>query len=98
MPEVKNEIGSTKKLVTMNAEDFQSIEDLDSQIQQQICRTEEGYKCLVCNNTSKRALHMKEHVETHMKGLSFECNFCGKKMKSRSSLRMHETIRCKSSK
>ena len=33
----------------MNADEFQSVEDLDLQIQQQILRTEDGYKCLVCN-------------------------------------------------
>ena len=88
---VKNETDSSiKNVITMNAEEFQSIEDLDSQIQQQILRTEEGYKCLVCNKMSKKVAHMKEHVETHMEGLSFDCNFCGKKLKSRSCLRIHK--------
>jgi len=79
----------------MNAQEFHSIEDLDSQIQQQILRTEEGYKCLVCNKIDRRKSHIKEHVETHIEGLSFDCKFCGKKMASRSSLRRHETLRCK---
>ena len=89
---------SKKKIITMNADEFQSVEDLDLQIQQQILRTEDGYKCLVCNKVLKTEFNLKEHIETHMKGLSFDCKFCGKKTKSRSSLRMHETYRCKYSK
>ena len=89
---------SKKKIITMNADEFQSVEDFDLQIQQQILRTEDGYKCLVCNKVLKTEFNLKEHIETHMKGLSFDCKFCGKKTKSRSSLRMHETYRCKYSK
>ena len=44
---------SKKKIITMNADEFQSVEDLDLQIQQQILRTEDGYKCLVCNKVLK---------------------------------------------
>ena len=33
----------------MNADDFSTIEELDSKILQQIVRTTEGNKCGICN-------------------------------------------------
>ena len=33
---------------------------------------------------------MKEHMETHVSGLSYECQFCERTYKTRSSLRSHE--------
>ena len=68
---------SKKKFITMNAEEFHSIEDLDSQIEQQILGTEEGYKCLVCNKVYRWQSQIKEHVETHMKGVSLIVNSVG---------------------
>ena len=38
-----------KKIVTMNSEVFQSIEDLDFYIEQQIIKTNSGSKCNICN-------------------------------------------------
>ena len=82
----------TKKIVSMNSEDFQSIEELDSHIENQILRTEDGlgYKCLICDYISKKKGHIKEHLECHIKGLAFDCDLCGNTLSSRVSLRTHK--------
>ena len=89
--EIKHEAdNSIANLVTMNVDDPQSIDELDSKIKQLILKTGEGYECLACEKISRNFFNMKEHVETHIKGLSFTCNFCGNKFRTRSSLRSHK--------
>ena len=38
---------------------------------------------------TKKKSHIKEHVESHIEGLSFPCQSCGKKCRSRQALRFH---------
>merc|ERR1712243_412511 len=72
-----------EKIISMNSEDFQSIEELDTYIEQQILKTEVGSKCNICDKSSKKRSNLKEHVEMmHIKGLTFDC-FCGKTFTSR---------------
>ena len=93
----KHLTGKTKerKTISMNSKDFQSIEELDNYIEHQIIKTDGGSKCNICYKTSKQRWNIKEHVEMmHIIGLSFECNFCGKKMSSRNTLRTHKSRIC----
>ena len=48
------------------------------------------FSCNVCQKVFKLRHHMKEHMETHVSGLSYECQFCERTYKTRSSLRSHE--------
>ena len=47
------------------------------------------YSCLKCAYTSMQKGHMKGHVEKHIKGLKYPCNYCGKNASSSQSLRGH---------
>ena len=79
-----------KKVICMNSDDFQRIEDLDIYIEQQILKTEGGHKCDICNYESSKKCHIKDHMETHINGLTFECNFCGITKGTRTALRHHK--------
>ena len=79
-----------KKIISMTSEDFQSIEELDSYIEKQIMKTEEGFTCNICNKTGRLRSNIKEHIEIHIDGLTFDCNICGKIMGTRNALRMHK--------
>ena len=53
--------------------------------------------CTVCGKEIKgkswglEKFHMRDHIETHIEGLSYPCNQCGKVTKTSSSLRTHMT-------
>ena len=91
---VKMDMTQQNKIISMNAKDFQSLEVLDAYIEQQILRIEGEYKCNICDKTSKTSkTNLKQHIEmVHIDGLSFECEFCGKTMRCRNSLRLHYKI------
>ena len=49
-------------------------------------------KCTVCqkeNRGSNAKKNMRQHIETHIEGVSYPCNQCGKVSRSSSALRMH---------
>ena len=92
----ESESFSTKQnRIVMNVDDFSNIEELDRQILQQIVRTTEGINCGICNYTSKKMSNLKEHIESHFKGLSFACKFCGKNFNNRQGLRKHKLCKNK---
>ena len=63
---------------------------------QELVETEEGvYKCTVCGKTMTHRFSMKRHIETHMSGLSYNCNLCDKTFRSsRSHDRHRNSLEC----
>jgi len=47
------------------------------------------WMCSKCPKVSKKKTQMKEHVESHIEGLLFQCPHCDKTTRSRSTLRKH---------
>ena len=41
----------------------------------------EPFICKMCQFNSRHKGHMREHAETHMEGLRYPCNLCGKTMR-----------------
>ena len=69
--------------------DFQSIEEMDMNMQKYIESSMEGHQCTICRKTSKHSGHIREHVETHLEGLSYSCHKCGNKYNKRGTFRKH---------
>ena len=61
-----------------------------AKIELMIERIEEGYTCTDCDYTSKKKSHILEHVEKHIKGLEYPCNFCNLVSRSSHSFREHK--------
>ena len=55
-------------------------------------KTDSGWRCLVCDHTNMnpRSSNIRQHVETHMDGLSYTCNLCDKKFRSQNILSCHK--------
>ena len=63
-----------------------------TKIDSMISRLDNGlYTCSECEYTSKVHGHMKEHVEKHIEGLEYQCNFCDKVMRSSVGMRKHKS-------
>ena len=83
------EVKEPNLTVQVNNGDFNNVEELDQKIFENMIQSEGGHQCLICNKVTSKKSHLKEHVETHFEGLSFECQLCGKSYKNRPSLRDH---------
>ena len=67
-------------------------EEIDTKMRELYEKTDDGWKCLACDHTSKGKVssNIRQHVETHMDGLCFTCNLCDKEFRSRNSLNRHK--------
>jgi len=70
-----------------------NTEEIDQKIGEYVIRGEDGiYSCGYCGKAGDRNIvHMRNHVETHMEGLSFPCQSCDKKFRTRNALNIHIT-------
>ena len=82
-----------KPVISISPED---VSELENTINQHMELCEDGrYKCTLCGKMQKekgvfiRAL--KNHIETHLDGLSFPCQLCGKTFRSRNAYSIHKT-------
>ena len=62
---------------------------LDLQIQEMIEKHDRQWNCKVCGKTSAYKQDIKNHVETHFKGIVHACELCAKSFSTRKNLRYH---------
>ena len=63
--------------------------ELDQKIQEMISSNDGIFTCTICGKTAKLRTNLAKHIETHMDGLSFQCQTCDKSFRSRNSLQNH---------
>ena len=75
------------------------VSDVRKTVQQYIETDSNGkLKCTICGKEALGNLHpttarhsLEKHIETHLDGLSFPCQLCGKTFRSRNALNIHRT-------
>ena len=80
-----------KVLVPLPSEDYSDVENA---VNQYIEKNDDGkHKCSLCGKVQQNGnlTHLKNHIETHLEGLSFPCQLCGKTFRSRNALNIHNT-------
>ena len=76
-----------KITIQMSTDDMNEINE---KINQSFEKLSNGlFKCLLCGKITKQCGGMKQHVETHLEGLSYPCQHCGKIYRLKESLRKH---------
>ena len=69
----------------------ESFLELVEQIEEKMHRNAENkWECKLCNRCFARKEHLKQHVEIHLEGLSFDCPMCESTFRSRSLLAKHK--------
>ena len=72
-----------------------SNSDVDEKYKELVAK-EEGYlRCTVCEKTMVHQGSMKRHLETHLTGLSYNCQHCGDTFRSRNTLKHHNFLKHK---
>ena len=64
-------------------------EETARQVAALIERRDKFWTCARCEFKSLNKSHLKEHVENHIEGLEYPCNYCSKIMRSSYSFRKH---------
>ena len=93
--EKRRQSASSSVAVAGSFSDLNTAE-IDQKIEEYLMKAEDGsYSCGVCGKagdyTRNRRHNMKNHVETHLEGLSFPCQNCDKTFRSRNSLSFHKS-------
>jgi len=73
-----------------------SASEVDSKFQELVVQEEDkNYRCTVCEKRMSHKTNMKKHLETHMTGLSYDCQHCGKTFRSSNLLNVHKSSKHK---
>ena len=62
-----------KTIVTVSGHDKDEVK---KKIEDIMTKEDDFFKCTVCGKMSKDKSNMKKHIEIHIEGLSYECDFC----------------------
>ena len=76
--------------VPRNSQSLDTFQDHDLYIE----KWDDGrYQCIICGKVSvnRKRSDMRKHIEIHIDGLSYTCDICQKKFKSKNSLSTHKS-------
>ena len=80
---------------TVSIPEDSSMEDVKIKVLEYYEKDEGGNsRCKLCGTVKMGRNHiqdMKRHIETHLDGLSFRCQLCGKTFRSRNAYFIHKT-------
>ena len=66
---------------------------LDKKASEMIDKSSTNWSCKICGKeaiSQDAKSNLKRHTQVHMEGISYPCNLCGKKYRSKQKLRHHE--------
>ena len=70
---------------------IQDNTEANERINELIEKVDGGFSCKACGKISKEIRNHKRHVETHIEGLSYSCQFCDKVFRYSNSRNIHMT-------
>ena len=88
------ERGTSNLVAKIDSGNVTSVDDVEEKLNELLETNADGtFGCKHCGKSgAKKSRNMKNHIETHLEGLSFPCNLCGKTFRSRNSIGCHMSI------
>ena len=71
--------------------DSQTESEVKSKIKEILTKSNGQFTCTVCGKMGRDAGNMQKHAETHIEGLSYQCEFCEKIFRSYNSFKSHSS-------
>ena len=92
-PKTETEIDEHAKVVVPVSSNL-PLDEVDQRISDIMSKNESGkYVCTICGKNSKKHIqNMRNHIETHLDGISFSCQICNRQYRSRNSLNKHKSV------
>ena len=88
-PKPRQVANAERVILPVSSESAGEIEDM---VNQHLESVSTGVNlCKLCGFTAKKPSAVKNHIETHLEGLSYSCQQCGKAFRSNNSLRNHKS-------
>ena len=80
------------KTISLNASS--SVDEIEQKVTEHLGKNENGdYTCNLCGKIGGKIItNMKNHIETHLEGISFPCSICERQLRSRNSMNNHKTV------
>jgi len=82
---------SSQNVGVLTAIDSTDANEIKAKVRELIEKIDGKYSCKVCHKSSSDASNMQRHIETHIDGLSYNCQYCGKTFRTKNSLSGHVT-------
>ena len=83
--------------ISLNVDDVNNINQKADELIETL--PDGSLKCTHCGKIASKGnlkqqcrQNMRNHVETHLDGLSFDCKLCGKTFRSRNSYKVHQSV------
>ena len=90
-PGPREQVQKVEGTISLNTSQSE-LSDLDEKLIEHVEKlTDKTFRCKMCGNTAKNLAHIKNHIETHIEGLSFPCQICSKTFRSRNSMNSHKS-------
>ena len=84
-------VNRTRKKMCYDLAATNDKSEIDQKIKELIVKADTGFVCTACGKTGKDSSNMKKHAETHIEGLSYNCQLCDKTFRSRNLLLNHNS-------
>ena len=89
-PRRKTVIDSKSYELAVNCETPESQQlEIETKFQENVVKEGQTFTCTICQKQSNHKATMRRHVETHMAGLRYDCQQCGKTFRCPTTIYRH---------
>ena len=90
---MNNKKKGSNMLLCLEGTESGDLNDVEGQINQYMENLGPGnFACKICGKTATKTTNIRNHIETHLEGISYPCTICSKSFRSKNSLNNHKSV------